>query len=74
MLYIYTSNDFFCAKFIVVHLHFMCKFFNRSKNELGFHVPYAHLKEVEEICSTFQDANIHIDLMGMKLFPLTSKT
>lgn len=50
------------------------KIFNRSKNELGFHVPYAHLKEVEEICSTFQDANIHIDLMGMKLFPPTSKT
>ena len=33
----------------------------------------AHLKEVEEICSTFQDSNVHVYQMRVQLFPLTLK-
>ena len=43
-----------------------------------FHVmesenPYAHIKEFEEVCNTFQERGASIDLMRLKLFPFTFK-
>ena len=44
----------------------------------AFHVmesenPYAHIKEFEDVCNTFQEGGASIDLMRLKLFPLTLK-
>ena len=35
--------------------------------------PYAHIKEFEDVCNTFQDGGASIDLMRLKLFPFTVK-
>ncbi|RVW11771.1 hypothetical protein CK203_089755 [Vitis vinifera] len=35
--------------------------------------PYAHIKEFEEVCNTFQEGGASIDLMRLKLFPFTLK-
>ena len=35
--------------------------------------PYAHIKEFEEVCNTFQEGGASIDLMCLKLFPFTLK-
>ncbi|RVW95571.1 hypothetical protein CK203_039092 [Vitis vinifera] len=35
--------------------------------------PYAHIKEFEDVCSTFQEGGASIDLMRLKLFPFTLK-
>ncbi|RVW19077.1 Transposon Ty3-G Gag-Pol polyprotein [Vitis vinifera] len=35
--------------------------------------PYAHIKEFEDVCNTFQDGGASIDLMRLKLFPFTLK-
>ena len=35
--------------------------------------PYAHIKEFEEVCNTFQEGEASIDLMRLKLFPFTLK-
>ncbi|WKA01462.1 hypothetical protein VitviT2T_019743 [Vitis vinifera] len=35
--------------------------------------PYAHIKEFEEVCSTFREGGASIDLMRLKLFPFTLK-
>ena len=36
--------------------------------------PYTHIKEIDEICLTFQDQNVTTDLMKiMKMFPLILK-
>ena len=35
--------------------------------------PYAYIKEFEDVCNTFQDGGASIDLMRLKLFPLTLK-
>ena len=35
--------------------------------------PYAHIKEFEEVCNTFQGEGALIDLMRLKLFPFTLK-
>ena len=34
---------------------------------------YAHIKEFEEVCNTFQEGEASIDLMRLKLFPFTLK-
>ncbi|RVW29147.1 hypothetical protein CK203_102545 [Vitis vinifera] len=34
---------------------------------------YAHIKEFEEVCNTFQEGGASIDLMRLKLFPFTLK-
>nr|CAN63646.1 hypothetical protein VITISV_012334 [Vitis vinifera] len=33
--------------------------------------PYAHIKEFEDVCNTFQEGGASIDLMRLKLFPFT---
>ena len=33
--------------------------------------PYTHIKDFEELCHTFQEGTISIDLMRLKLFPFT---
>ncbi|RVW19516.1 hypothetical protein CK203_116256 [Vitis vinifera] len=35
--------------------------------------PYAHIKEFEDVCNTFQEGGTSIDLMRLKLFPFTLK-
>ena len=35
--------------------------------------PYAHIKEFEDVCNTFQEEGALIDLMMLKLFPFTLK-
>ncbi|RVW35749.1 Retrovirus-related Pol polyprotein from transposon 17.6 [Vitis vinifera] len=35
--------------------------------------PYAHIKEFENVCNTFQEGGASIDLMRLKLFPFTLK-
>ena len=35
--------------------------------------PYSHIKEFEEVCTTFQERGAAIDLMRLKLFPFTLK-
>ncbi|KAL6320237.1 hypothetical protein AAG906_005307 [Vitis piasezkii] len=35
--------------------------------------PYAHIKEFEDVCNTFQEGGASIDLMRPKLFPFTLK-
>nr|CAN82706.1 hypothetical protein VITISV_037843 [Vitis vinifera] len=35
--------------------------------------PYAHIKEFEDVCNTFQEEGASIDLMRLKLFPFTLK-
>nr|CAN67576.1 hypothetical protein VITISV_025810 [Vitis vinifera] len=35
--------------------------------------PYAHIKEFEDVCNTFQEGGASIDLMKLKLFPFTLK-
>ncbi|KAL6332918.1 hypothetical protein AAG906_019923 [Vitis piasezkii] len=35
--------------------------------------PYAHIKEFEDVCNTFQEGEASIDLMRVKLFPFTLK-
>ena len=35
--------------------------------------PYTHIKDFEEVCHTFQEGTISIDLMRLKLFPFTLK-
>ena len=35
--------------------------------------PYAHIKEFEDVCNTFQEGGASIDLMRLKLFPFILK-
>ncbi|WKA12844.1 hypothetical protein VitviT2T_030195 [Vitis vinifera] len=35
--------------------------------------PYAHIKEFEDVCNTFQEGRASIDLMRLKLFPFALK-
>ena len=35
--------------------------------------PYQHIKELEDVCNTFQEGRASIDLMRLKLFPFTLK-
>ncbi|RVW63880.1 hypothetical protein CK203_055706 [Vitis vinifera] len=35
--------------------------------------PYAHIKEFEDVCNTFQERGTTIELMRLKLFPFTLK-
>nr|CAN62997.1 hypothetical protein VITISV_024057 [Vitis vinifera] len=35
--------------------------------------PYAHIKEFQDVCNTFQEGGASIDLMRLKLFPFTLK-
>ncbi|RVW67233.1 hypothetical protein CK203_063304 [Vitis vinifera] len=35
--------------------------------------PYAHIKEFEDVCNTFQEGGASIDLMRLNLFPFTLK-
>ena len=35
--------------------------------------PYAHIRDFEEVCMTFKEATIDMDLLKMKAFPLTLK-
>ncbi|RVW44220.1 hypothetical protein CK203_089462 [Vitis vinifera] len=35
--------------------------------------PYAHIKEFEDVCNTFQEGGASIDLMRLKLFPFNLK-
>ncbi|RVW30299.1 hypothetical protein CK203_094536 [Vitis vinifera] len=35
--------------------------------------PYAHIKEFEDVCNTFQEGGASIDLMRLKQFPFTLK-
>ena len=41
-------------------------------HEMETENPYAHIKEFEEVCNTFQ-GGASIDLMRLKLFPFTLK-
>ena len=34
---------------------------------------YSHIKEFEEVCNTFQEGGVSIDLIRLKLFPFTLK-
>ncbi|RVW73086.1 hypothetical protein CK203_058713 [Vitis vinifera] len=40
---------------------------------MGSKIPYAHIKEFEDVCNTFQEGGASIDLMRLKLFPFTLK-
>ena len=35
--------------------------------------PYSHIREFEEVCNTFKEDAINLDLMRLKYFPLTLK-
>ena len=35
--------------------------------------PYTHIRDFEEVCITFQEGTIDMDLLKMKAFPLTLK-
>ena len=35
--------------------------------------PYTHIREFEEVCSTFKESVTDMDLMRLKFFPMTSK-
>ena len=35
--------------------------------------PYSHIKELEEVCNTFQERGAAIDMMKLKLFTFTLK-
>ena len=35
--------------------------------------PYSHIREFEEVCNTFKEDIFIVDLMRLKLFPLTLK-
>ena len=35
--------------------------------------PYSHIQEFEEVCNTFKEDISNVDLMRLKLFPLTLK-
>ena len=35
--------------------------------------PYTHIREFEEVCNTFKEDTIPVDLMRLKLFPFTLK-
>ena len=36
--------------------------------------PYTHIREFEEVCTTFKEGEIDMDLLKLKAFALTSKT
>ena len=38
-------------------------------HEMESENPYSYIKEVEEVCNTFQEGGASIDLMRLKLFP-----
>ncbi|RVW21411.1 hypothetical protein CK203_110721 [Vitis vinifera] len=42
-------------------------------HEMESENPYAHIKEFEEACNTFQEGGASINLMKVKLFPFTLK-
>ena len=35
--------------------------------------PYLHMREFEEVCNTFKEETVTVDLIRLKLFPLTLK-
>ena len=35
--------------------------------------PYSHIREFEEVCNTFKEETVTVDLMKLKLFPFTLK-
>ena len=35
--------------------------------------PYTHIREFEEVCATFKESEIDMDLLKLKAFPLTLK-
>ena len=35
--------------------------------------PYSHIREFEEVCTTFKDGKIDMELLKLKAFPLTLK-
>ena len=35
--------------------------------------PYSHMREFEKVCNTFKEETATVDLMRLKLFPLTLK-
>ena len=35
--------------------------------------PYSHMREFEEVCNTFKEETVTVDLMRLKLFPFTFK-
>ena len=35
--------------------------------------PYSHMREFEEVCNTFKEETVIVDLMWLKLFPFTLK-
>ena len=35
--------------------------------------PYSHIREFEEVCTTFKDGTIDMELLKLKAFPLTLK-
>ena len=35
--------------------------------------PYSHMREFEEVCNTFKEETVTVDLMKLKLFPFTLK-
>ena len=35
--------------------------------------PYLHMREFEEVCNTFKEETVTLDLMRLKLFPFTLK-
>ena len=43
--------------------------FHRMENEN----PYTHIREFEEVCNTFKEGVTDMDLMRLKVFPLTLK-
>ena len=36
--------------------------------------PYTHIREFEEVCTTYVEGVVDMDLLKLKAFPLTSKT
>ena len=35
--------------------------------------PYTHIREFEEVCTTFKEGVLDMDLLKLKAFPLTLK-
>ena len=59
------------AEDVVVMLYLMPLFptFHGMENEN----PYTHIREFEEVCTTFKEGAIDMDLLKLKAFPLTLK-
>ena len=70
-----TSNNFASHLSALWNFHGQTTYYATSTYFpwYGKRESYAHIKEFEEVCNTFQEGGASIDLMRLKLFPFTLK-